>query len=370
MATRRTRGEGTIFFLEARGLWTAKLVFPNGKRRVKYGKTQREVKEWLLEQRKALTSGIVVDDQKVTVDDFVRRWYQDVATHRLRASTLDTHERIIRNHIYPTLGHLRLKDLKPAHLQNLYSERLKSGLSKRTVKYIHTIMHQSLDQAFRWGMVPRNAADAAESPSPDRKPVEPLTKEQIGRLFDVLKHDRLFPLYVVFVGCGLRRGEALALTLDCVDFEKNQLYVRKTLVSLKGSGLVLTEPKTERSRRTIAMPDHVKKVLQEHLQNRGIDSQFVFCTSHGTPFSPRNIVRHFKSTLRKAGLPETIRIHDLRHTFVSYLLSQNTPPRDVQEIVGHASFSTTVDIYGHLMPGAKRDAAKKMDNFFNDFGVP
>jgi len=79
-------------------------------------------------------------------------------------------------------------------------------------------------------------------------------------------------------------------------------------------------------------------------------------------------VRHFKTILKRAELPEVIRIHDLRHTFVSYLLSQNTPPRDVQEIVGHASFSTTMDIYGHLMPGAKRDAARKMDHFFGNSG--
>ena len=367
---RRSSGEGTVFFLEAKRLWVGKLYLPNGKRKVKYGRTQKEVKTWLLEQRRALSQGIVIDDQKITVDEFVQRWYDDIATHKLRGTTLDTHERIIRNHIHPTIGFLRLKDLSPAHLQNLYSDKLKSGLSKRTVRYIHTIMHQSLDQATRWGLVARNVADATETPAPDRKPVKPLTMEQIGRLLEVLKLDRLFPLYVIYIGCGLRRGEALALTLDSVDFDKSLLHIRKTLVRMKGKGLVLTEPKTDRSRRTVAMPEFVKLVLQKHLEKRDIESKFVFCTSNGTPFSPRNIVRHFKSTLKKAGLPETTRIHDLRHTFVSYLLSQNTPPRDVQEIVGHASFSTTVDIYGHLMPGAKRDAAKKMDGFFGDVGIP
>jgi len=85
---------------------------------------------------------------------------------------------------------------------------------------------------------------------------------------------------------------------------------------------------------------------------------YIFCTANGTPFEPRNIVRDFKASLKKAGLPETTRLHDLRHTFVSYLLSQGTFPKDVQEIVGHSSYGVTMDIYGHLMPQAKKDAAR------------
>jgi integrase len=116
------------------------------------------------------------------------------------------------------------------------------------------------------------------------------------------------------------------------------------------------------------MPDFVRNTLIEHRRKQYVESDYVFCTSKGTAFVPRNIVRHFKNTLRKAGLPTTIRIHDLRHTFVSFLLSQNVPPKDVQEIAGHSTFSVTIDIYGHLMPGANKEAAKKMDKFFE--GVP
>ena len=366
MSNRRARGEGTIYFMEKRNLWVGQLTLPDGKRRTKYAKTQKAVKDWLLVQRKSIAEGILIDDQKITIKEFVHRWLDDVAVHRLRTSTFITDQRIVRNHIDPTIGHLRLTELKPAHLQNLYSEKLKSGLSKRTVRYIHTIIHQSLDQALKWGLVARNVADAAETPTPDQRPVVPLTKEQVGRLLEVLKGDRLYPLYVVFIGCGLRRGEALALTVDCIDFEENVIYVRKTIQSITGHGLVLSEPKTVRSRRAVAMPDFVKNVLKDHLEHRTVESEFVFCTSVGTPFLPRNIMRYFKRTLKQAGLPDSIRIHDLRHTFVSLLLSKNTPPKDVQEIVGHASFSTTVDIYGHLMPGAIHEAAKKMDDFFDE----
>jgi integrase len=138
-------------------------------------------------------------------------------------------------------------------------------------------------------------------------------RRRFDRLLDALAHDRLLPLYIVFLGCGLRRGEALALTLDDVDFERNEIHVRKTLNAIRGMGLTTSEPKTERSRRTVAMPDFVRKALLEHLAKRKVRSEYLFCTVHGTPFSPRNVLRHFKSTLRRAGLPETTRIHDLRH---------------------------------------------------------
>jgi len=173
----------------------------------------------------------------------------------------------------------------------------------------------------------------------------------------------LIQIFLVFLACGLRWGEALALRTDCIDFDREVMYVKKTLQSITGQGQVIGEPKSVTSRRIVPMLEFVIEVLKNHL-NREIESEYVFCTSRGTPFGPRNIGRHFKKILRKAGLPETTRIHDLRHTFVSFMLSQNVPPKDLQVIAGHADFSTTMNIYGHLMPGAYHEAAKKMDKLF------
>ncbi len=100
------------------------------------------------------------------------------------------------------------------------------------------------------------------------------------------------------------------------------------------------------------------------MANHSGKSKYVFCTGNGTPFSPRNMIRHFKAALNRAGLPPETRIHDLRHAFISWLLAKGTPPKDVQMIAGHSSFSVTMDIYGHLMPGAQREAAKTIDTLF------
>lgn len=157
MPKHRAHGEGTVTFWKEKGLWVAKITLPDGKRKTKYGKTQREVKEWLLEARKQLADGMLISNEKLTVTQFLDRWFEDVAKPKLRQSTITTDECMIRLHIKPALGHLLLTQLTPVHLQNLYAEKLKSGLSKRTVKYIHTIMHQMLDQALKWNLVPRKA---------------------------------------------------------------------------------------------------------------------------------------------------------------------------------------------------------------------
>jgi integrase len=162
----------------------------------------------------------------------------------------------------------------------------------------------------------------------------------------------------------LRRGEALALLVTDVDFTDSTIRVNKTIQLITGKGLVVGEAKSEASARVVAMPSFVEVALWNHLQSRLVDSPYLFATSKGTPFIPRNIVRHFKATLKKAGLPTETRIHDLRHFFVSWLLSKGTPPKDVQVIVGHADFSTTMGVYGHMMAGADREAAKRMDDLF------
>jgi integrase len=366
MGKRRSRGEGNIRFRSDKNLWVAEFTYAPGKKKSKYGKSQKAVRDWLEAQKRLARDGLLVAHDKVTFGEFLKRWFDEVARHNLRASTLASHESVMRRHILPTLGDVQLGQLAPAHIQSLYSQKLDEGLAKKTVKYIHTIIHQALAQALKWCLVVRNVSEAVELPSGRQHRVDALTKAQISQLLRALEGDRLFPFYVLLISTGLRKGEALALTLDCVNLEEGIITVNKTLNFISGKGLVIGEPKSDRSRRKVALPDFTRRVLTEHLATRKTQSQYVFCTSKGTPFGPRNMLRHFKAVLQRAGLPGTVRIHDLRHTFVSYQLAAGTPASDVQKIAGHASFSTTVDIYGHLMDGAHRESAKKMDALFTD----
>jgi integrase len=153
MAKRRSKGEGSIFFWKTKFMDCA-ITLPDGRKKRKYSKNQKEVRDWLVDQRKNLKDGLFVDDQKLTVGEFVERWFADVKSPLLRPSTLISHESIIKNHIVPEIGYVRLRDLSPAHLQALYTKRLREGKSKRTVKYIHTIMHQSSDETTNGDWLP------------------------------------------------------------------------------------------------------------------------------------------------------------------------------------------------------------------------
>lgn len=176
-------------------------------------------------------------------------------------------------------------------------------------------------------------------------------------------------LYSVAVALGLRRGEALALKWEDVDLEAGTLRVKHSLQRIEGR-LQLVEPKSLKSRRTIAMPqatvlalrDHRKRQLEERMPEGSAwqETGFIFTTTIGTPIEPDHLKRWFKPLLKKAGLPD-IRFHDLRHTAASLLLAQGVGPRVIMETLGHSQISLTMNTYSHVMPSLQREAADKMD---------
>jgi integrase len=267
MGKRRSRGEGSIFYYEKKGLWVAELTL-DGKTRRKYEKTQKEARAWLLEMRKQAASGVVVDDRRMTLGQFMDRYYQDIALHSLRPKTLESYESLIRVHIKPGLGSVRLSSLTPAHIQKFYSDKLRSGLSKRTVQYIHSILHKALDYAVRWGLTVRNASDLVDKPSPKRKPVEPLTVEQVNRLLDAVEGTRYFPIIVCACYLGLREGEVLGIHVEDLDLANGILHVRHAVQQLKGQGLVITEPKSDASKQPLKIPEFTIAVLKAHALNQ------------------------------------------------------------------------------------------------------
>jgi integrase len=362
MVRRRSRGEGTIYQRPG-GLWVAQFTLPNGKKRTKYSKSQKTVREWLKTQLNALKQGLLVEEEKITLSQFIDRYYTDVASHSLRPKTLESYEYLIRMHIKPDIGNIRLTALTPAHLQNLYSLKLNQGLSRRTVQYVHSILHRSLNQALKWGLVSRNVADLAEAPTVKRRAPQTLNQDEVRQFLSVVKDDRHYPLYVLSFS-GMREGELLGLHWEDVDFFSNTIHIKHAVQQLRGKGLVLTEPKSEKSRRSLAVPAFAMDALWEYREKTGRISGLVFQTSNGTPISPRNLVRHFKKMLNKAGLPN-IRFHDLRHTAATLLLSQGVHPKVVQEMLGHSQINLTLDTYSHVLPDIQQEAAEKMNGILS-----
>ena len=357
MTKRRAPGEGTIF-QDNRGYWVAEIRLPDGKRKRKYSKVQKTVKDWLLIQRKTLQDGLWVKEDKIPLKDFLGRFLNDTLKNKLKPKTIESYTYLINNHINPVLGDIRLTEIRPQHLQALYAQKIESGLSARTVQYIHAVIHRALDQAEKWGLVVRNVADLVEAPRPTKKPIQTFTAEQCQKLLGVLKDDRLYPFYALAM-VGLRLGELLGLRWEDVNFDTGVISIRHTIQAIRGQGLVEGEPKSEKSRRSIVLPDFALQALLKITGNPG-KTGLVFQTSNGTPFSPRNIERHFKSVLVKADLP-IIRFHDLIHTAATLLLIEGVHPKVVQELLGHSTISLTMDLYSHVLPTLQQDAAQKMN---------
>lgn len=302
----------------------------------------------------------------------------------LRARTLRSYRDTVRLHIAPTLGPVRLTKLTPQHVQKWLNglrgaaaaSRPKvgrpapAGLSSRTVAYARTVLRIALGQAMRWGLVQRNAAALVSPPRVERKEVEPFTVDEARSFIKAVEGHRLEALYTVALALGLRQGEALGLRWEDVDLDAGTLSVRFQIQRVKGEGLQLVELKTTSSRRSIELPETVVKALRCHrvrqLEERLAagadwrDKGLVFTTGIGTPLDSRNVLGAFKKLLTGAKL-RAQRFHDLRHGAATLLLAQGVSARAIMDFLGHSQIGITYNLYSHMIPELRRDAARKMD---------
>jgi integrase len=231
------------------------------------------------------------------------------------------------------------------------------------------VPHTALNEAVKWSAVGRNVADLVKAPRRVRyKPVA-LDHKQARALLKAAGKHRLGAILSVATAVGLRLGESLGLRWQDVDLKKGTLQVNQTLQRVDGK-LDFVEPKSEKSRRTVTLPALTVQTLKRHATRQKkerlltvgswVDSGLVFTSTIGTPLDERNVRRALKGVLTVAKLP-AIRIHDLRHTCVTLLLTQGVHPKVVQEIFGHSQISLTLDTYSHVLPHVNAEAALQMD---------
>lgn len=287
----------------------------------------------------------------------------------VKQTTLENYAYIVRLHIVPDLGRVRLRSLKASEVRSLYRRKLDAGLSSRTVQIIHTVLRKALQQSVRDDVLPRNVCDAVKAPRRIKKEMRPLTPEQAKTLLEAARGDRLEALYVLAVTAGLREGELLGLRWEDVGLEGGVLRVRRQLTRTK-DGLSFTVPKRGKTRAVrltgpavAALLDH-RKIQSRDQTNAGPlwqDSGLVFTSTAGTPVDVGNLTyRSFRPLLMRAGLLR-IRFHDLRHTCATLLLSKGTHPKIVQEMLGHATITQTMDTYSHVLPDMQCEAVKAME---------
>jgi len=371
---RRAAGEGTVL-QRTDGKWegyTPRNEF--GKRKKFVRATQREVLSALAQHR---DKGKHAEDAKggrQTLAMLMDAW-QLVKADDVRPRTRDSYARCIKAHIAgATIGRLRIEKLTSAHVETWY-DALRKPTEKRktdrTARYAKMILSEALDYALARGWVTENVARAKHlrRKQSARPPIAPLTLEQARALLDAVAGHRLEALYIVALSLGLRRGELLALRWADVDLEKATLTVSGTLQRVGGK-LQRGAPKTDASAAVLPLPRPVVNALRRHLDRQAVERErlteigawketgYVFVSTVGTPIEPRNLVRQFKEFLVKAGLPATIRFHDLRHSCATLLIAQGVHPRVVMQYLRHTRISTTMDLYGHIYEDAHAAAAE------------
>lgn len=323
--SKRSNGEGSVY-RRSDGRWTGAhyVLRPDGGRvrRAVYAATQREAAAKLAELVAKTSAGVPLAVKAWTVESYAQHWLRDVVEPRLRLATATSYRETMRLHILPTLGRHSLRRLTPAHVRELLALKRAVGLSVRSVQIIHATLRAMLAEAVREELLERNVATIARAPTSVRDEVRPWSPDEAAAFLRSAKSDRLYAMFAVGVGLGLRRGELLGLRWSDIDLGGRVLHVRQTAQRINGHGIVFGPPKSARSSRDIPLPAVTIKVLREHrtrqTEERAAvepywqDSGLVFTTTIGTVIEPRNLARVLDALIAHAGV-RRIRMHDLRH---------------------------------------------------------
>jgi integrase len=285
--------------------------FVDGKRHQVSAKTRTVTEQKLRQAMTDADRGLNFEADSLTLGDYLDRWLNDSVRDTVRDTTFERYEQIVRVHITPALGRIKLKCVTPTHVRALYKEKLQSR-SPRTVQYIHVSLHKALKQAVADGLIPRNVTEAVKPPQVKREEIRPPTSEQVAALLEAARRDRLRALYVLAIHTALRQGELLGLKWEDVDLEAGTLQVRRTLTTAKG-GPVFSTPKTKGSRRSVKLTQSAVEALRSHLQRQlaEIDragsqwraNSLIFASEGGDPLDRRYVTNHrFKPLLKRAEL--------------------------------------------------------------------
>ena len=355
------------------GRWEARVSLPDGGRKSIYGKTRDAVKRRMVSALDDVQKGQPLPNDKVTVQGFLDEWLEGTAKARLRTSTYLRYSTLIRLHVGPQVGRVAIGRLTAQQVQALWTKLQSDGLSPRTIIQVRAILRTALKQAVKHGLANRNAAALSDAPkAPAYKPVF-LNAEQAESLLQAAKGHNLEALVTLALTSGLRAGEMLGLTWSDIDLEGRSLKVSRQQQRV-GKELVICDPKTDRSARKIALTEIAVVALKAHkaaqlellraeIEAGRVVSGRVFTNETGGPVENSTVLRQFQRLVKDAKLPR-MRLHDLRHSCATLLLSRGVHPRVAMELLGHSTIAMTMNVYSHVVPEIARDAANAMDAVF------
>ncbi len=313
---------------------------------------------------------------KTTLGEYLTEKWLPLQQAQLRRSTYDDYRRSIDLHVIPALGRVPLHKLTPEDLDTFYARLLTSGrrdskdggLSVKTVRKIHLVLHKALSDALRKGSVVRNVASIADRPklsSAKRAEIKYWTAEQLRTFLDQVKTNRAYAALFVSAHTGMRRGELLGLRWADVHLDDARLSVQQALIAVAYE-MQLSDVKTGAGRRSIDLDERTIAVLRQWRKRQAEEKlmlgagyhehDLVFCRADGDPTHPDLFSQTFDRAVAKYGLPD-ITLHDLRHTHATLLLKAGVPVKVVSERLGHSNPAFTMTVYQHVIPGMQAEAA-------------
>ena len=333
---------------------------------------RKDAQKYLNGVLRDLDLGTFVEPSSMTLNEYLDRWLETAAKARLSERVFADYKYLLDLYAREVIGGKRISDLRAMDIQLLYAAMQERGLSSRTVRYVNAVLSSALKQAVKWGVIARNPASLVELPKIQRKEMQALSTEDAVKFLKAAAEDRYSVLFTLALITGMRPEEYLGLQWKDIDLQNGVITVQRAVIERNKIGWYFSEPKTTTSRRSIPIPQsllqaltkHKHKQLEERLKAGAIyqDYDLVFATREGHPLLRRNIVRrHFKPILKRAGLPESLRLYDLRHSCATLLLAANENPKVVGERLGHASIRMTMDVYSHVLPTMQRAASDKLE---------
>ncbi|HSH58472.1 MAG TPA: tyrosine-type recombinase/integrase [Acidimicrobiales bacterium] len=349
----------------------------NGRRRQKWHsgfRTKKDASRALTGILARLQAGTYVEPSRQTVTEYLREWLPAIKS-TVRPGTWSSYRLNMERHVIPRIGHVPLRQLGALHLNGLYADLLSTGrcrgdggLSPRTVRYTHTILHRALRDAVRWGLLTQNPAALADPPKHRAPELQVWGVDEVRGFLHHARAQRFYALWLLLATTGLRRGEALGLRWEDLDLDAGRAAIRQTLSSVGGK-VSFSTPKTAKSRRSVsldpatvaALRAHRKAQLTERLAwgSSYEDHGLVFCRENGTPVRPDTLTRQFRDLANGAGL-RPLRVHDLRHTYATIALGAGTHPKVVADRLGHATIAVTLDTYSHVVPALQEQTANEL----------
>ena len=322
-----------------------------------------------------VNQGIYTMPSKVTVKDWLTVWTAEYMGD-VKESTAYLYTRYVEKYIAPKLGNIKLDNLTAPAIQAFYNGLVHprgeaKPLSPKTVKNIHGVLHKAMQQAVLIGYLRSNPVDACKPPRVVRKEIYPLDEAQVKEFIAAIEGHPHEYLYKIALFTGLREGEILGLTWDCLDFERGTLHVKQQLrrEQKKGGQYYFSSPKNGKTRTLALAPSVLSLFRLQKLKQNGMrvqaaelweDRNLVFTNQIGGFLSYRTVYDCFKRIVCRLGFPST-RFHDLRHTYATLAIKSGDDIKTVQENPGHATATFTLDVYGHVTAGMRKDSAERIE---------